>query len=323
VIAMGLSPQYDVNTQDVPARPLDRIVVGVDFTEVSLAAAQWVGRHLARDATLTLVHVIPPPPLPNVLQLRAARMPDPESRLRTRLQSMRGALHGLAGVVGGTTTGVEVRVGDPAVQLPAYANMVDADLLVVGANSVFHAAPRRETATTDRLLRRLARPGLVARNVQSAPKTVLVALADDAAASVLDVARMVAAPSGARLVALRLADRGPAGDTTVSVKPRDAVANDEQVRMIVDVTRELRADVIVIGSYTSATNVDDDVAHLLAGTADCSVLVVPYRTVRRPRRRLHLDVLGHVQRSLAAGSQPDDAGPPRPAATVCGTDDAA
>jgi len=236
---------------------------------------------------------------------------------------MRGALHGLAGVVGGTTTGVEVRVGDPAVQLPAYANMVDADLLVVGANSVFHAAPRRETATTDRLLRRLARPGLVARNVQSAPKTVLVALADDAAASVLDVARMVAAPSGARLVALRLADRGPAGDTTVSVKPRDAVANDEQVRMIVDVTRELRADVIVIGSYTSATNVDDDVAHLLAGTADCSVLVVPYRTVRRPRRRLHLDVLGHVQRSLAAGSQPDDAGPPRPAATVCGTDDAA
>jgi len=291
VIAMGLSTQHDVNTQDVPVRPLDRIVVGVEFTEVSLAAAQWVGRHLARDATLTLVHVIPPP-LPNVSRLRSVRMPAPDSRLRARIQSMYGALHGLARVIGGTSTGVEVRVGDPAVQLPAYADMVDADLLVVGGNSLFHVAPRQETATTDRLLRQLARPGLVARNVQSAPKTVLVALADDGAASVLDVARMVAVPSGARVVALRLAEGGSATEASVSAMPRDAVANDEQVRRIVDVTRELRADVIVIGSHTRATDVDDDVAHLLARTADCSVLVVPHSTVRRPRQRLHLDVPG-------------------------------
>ncbi len=319
---MRLSPQHDVNTQDVPARPFDRIVVGVEFTEVSLAAAQWVGRHLARGATLTLVHVVPPP-LPNVLRIGSVRMPDHDGRLRARIQSMYGALHGLARVIGGTTTGVEVRVGDPAVQLPAYADMIDADLLVVAGNSLFHVAPRQETATTDRLLRQLARPGLVARNVQSAPKTVLVALADDGAASVLDVARMVAAPSGARVVALRLADRGPAREASVWAKPRDAVANDEQVRMIVDVTRELRADVIVIGSHTSATDGDDDVAHLLARTADCSVLVVPHPTVARARRRLHLDVPGHVRRPLAGGSQPDDTGPPRPATTVCGTDDAA
>ena len=323
MIAMRLSPQHEVDTQDVPPRPLDRIVVGVKFTEVSLAAAQWVGRHLARDATLTLVHVIPPPPLPNVLRLRSVRVPDPDSRLRARIQSMCGALHGLAGVIGGTSTGVEVRVGDPAVQLPAYADMVDADLLVVGGNSLFHVAPRQETATTDRLLRQLARPGLVARNVHAALRTVLVALADDAAASVLDVARMVAAPSGARVVALRLADRGPTREPSVSAKSRDAVANDEQVRMIVGVTRELRADVIVIGSHTSATDVDDDVARSLASTADCSVLVVPHSTAPRPRQWLHPEVSGHVQRPLAAGVQPDDTGPPRPAARVCGTNDAA
>ena len=184
--------------QAVPTLPLDCIVVGVDFSEVSLAAAQWVGRHLARDAALTLVHVIEPPPSPNVLRLRSARMPDAESRLRARIESLRGALHGLSGVLGGTDTRVEVRVGDPAVQLPAYADLVEADLVVVGGNAVSRAAPRHETATTDRLLRYLSRPGLVARNIQAAPTTVLAALEGDAAASVLTVARMVAAPCETR-----------------------------------------------------------------------------------------------------------------------------
>ena len=155
----------DAFQQDVTARPLDRIVVGVDFSEVSLAAAQWVGRHLARDAALTLVHVVEPPPLPNVSRLHSARMPDLESRLQGRIESLRGALHGLSTVVGGTGTRVEVRVGDPALQLAAYADMVAADLVVVGGNAVSRTAPRHETATTHRLLRRLARPGLVARNV--------------------------------------------------------------------------------------------------------------------------------------------------------------
>ena len=159
----------------------DRIVVGVDFTEVSLAAAQWVGRHLARDATLTLVHVIPPPS-PNVLRIRSVPMPDRNGRLRARIQSMYGALHGLARVVGGTTTGVEVRVGDPAVQLPAYADMVDNlhrvqrlpstqlfDLLAargarchnerVGAGSA-HGRQQREFA---HLLRHLEVLGLIAK----------------------------------------------------------------------------------------------------------------------------------------------------------------
>jgi len=175
---------------------------------------------------------------------------------------------------------------------------------------VFHVAPRQETATTDRLIRRLGRPGLVARNVQSAPKTVLVALAEDGAASVLDVARMVATPSGARVVTLRLADRRPSREGSVSVRSPDAAVNEEQVRMIVGVARDVRADVIVIATHASGLDVDnavdDDVARLLARTANCSVLVVPHPTVSRPRR-LHLDVPGHVRRPMAAGSQPDDA----------------
>jgi nucleotide-binding universal stress UspA family protein len=319
--------------QAVPALPLDRIVVGIDFSRVSLAAAQWVGRHLARDAALTLVHVIEPPPLPNVLQLRSARMPDAESRLRARIESLRGALHGLSGVLGGTDTRVEVRVGDPALQLSAYADLVEADLVVVGGNAVSRAAPRRETATTDRLLRHLSRPGLVARNVQAAPTTVLAALDGDAAASVLTVARMVAAPCAARVATLGLADTTPFGslerrahllrETGVLVKTPDAVVKREQVRMIIDVARKLRAEVIVIGSHVSATEDDDDAANMLARTANCSVLVVPHAAEPRPRRAHHLDVMAHVQRCRSADSQYGGTGPTRPAASLCGKGDAA
>ena len=294
----------DAFQQDVTARPLDSIVVGVDFSEVSLAAAQWVGRHLARDAALTLVHVMEPPPLPNVLRLRSATTPDSERRSRARIESLRGALHGLSGVVGGTDTKVEIRVGDVAAQLAAYADLVDADLVVVGGNAVSHAAPRHETATTVRLLRQLSRPGLVARNIPAAPTTVLAVLDGDATESVLSVARMVAAPCEARVVTLRLADTTPVGslerrkyllrETSIMVKTPDAAFKREQVRMIIDVGRKLRADVIVVASRVSATEDDDDAAHMLARTANCSVLVVPDPAEPRSRRALHLDGMGHV-----------------------------
>ena len=316
----------DACQQDATARPLEGIVVGVDFSEVSLAAAQWVGRHLARDAALALVHVIEPPPLPNVLRVRSARIPDLERGLRARIESLRGALHGLSGVVGGTRTTVAVRVGDPALQLAAYADMIEADLVVVGGNAVSRAAPHHETATTGRLLRRLARPGLVARNAQAAPTTVLAALADDVAVPVLTVAQMIAAPCAARVTTLRLANttsvgsvarvEHPTRETRIPVETRDAAAKRQQVRMIIDVARKLSADVIVIGSHVSATGDDDDAAHMLARIAHCSVLVVPQPAKALPRRPLHLDVMGHVRRCESAGSQSDCPGPTRPAATL-------
>jgi nucleotide-binding universal stress UspA family protein len=297
VIVMRLSPQHDSIAPGVADWALGRIVVGIDFTETSLAAAAWASRHLARGATLTLVHVVTPPPLPNVSRLQSDRTPEPGSRLQARVRSMRGALRGLGGAVAGTSTTVEVRVGDPAVQLARYANMVAADLLVVGGNAVFRASSIRGTATTDRLLRQLARPGLVVRNGRSALRTVLVALADATMSSVLAVARTLAAPSGARVVTLRLADTVPAGSRRLSTNSHDTLAKEEQVRMINDVAGELRADVIVIGSDTSATGADDDdVARLLARTAERSVLVVP-RPTERWSRRLHLDIPGTWKRS--------------------------
>jgi nucleotide-binding universal stress UspA family protein len=129
---------------------------------------------------------------------------------------------------------------------------------------------------------------------------VLAALDGDGAASVLAVARMVAAPCAAGVATLRLADAAEVGslerrerlrrETSIRAKTPDAVAKREQVRTIIDVARKVRAEVIVIGSHVSATADNDDAARLLARTANCSVLVVPNRAEPRPQRPLPVDV---------------------------------
>lgn len=263
MIGMHASPLRDSTGRDTAVRPLDRIVVGVDFSEMSLATAQWVARHLGRDAALTLVHVITDPLLPTVSQWRS-RQRDVDGLFRTRTESLRGALRGLAKVVGGSNTGIEVRLGDSALQLAAYADLVDADLVVVGGTSRFHAAPRHETATTDRLLRHLTQPALVARSTPVPLTSVLAVLASDDGAAVLNFAQSVAVPSGARVTTLRLSHG------------RHGMTANEQARMILDVARGQRAEVIAIGSAKAARDDDEDIARVLARTAACSVLVVPH-----------------------------------------------
>ena len=268
--------QRPLAAHHVTSQPLARVVVGIDFSEVSLATAQWVGRHLAREATLTLVHVIADPLLPNVLRLQAGGSGASDGPFQARMQSLRGALRGLAAVVGGAETRVEVRVGDPALQLAAYADIVGADLVVVGGSSAFHAAPRGDTATTDRLLRHLARPGLVVRNVSARPGTVVAAIADNTEESVLALAQSVASPCSARVGTIRVPSetRIPSLETGRHPHADDPVAS-ERAQRVIDAAGALRADIIVIARDEPAPGVDDDVARLVARTATCSVLIVP------------------------------------------------
>src|SRR5690242_21755620 len=47
---------------------LKRVVLGIDFSDASLGTARWAARHLAPDAELALVHVIPLAPPPGFLR---------------------------------------------------------------------------------------------------------------------------------------------------------------------------------------------------------------------------------------------------------------
>lgn len=309
-----VSPPQEPQGANTTVRLPNRVVVGVDFSEVSLATAQWVARHLGLYATLTLVHVVNDPLLPNVSQ-RRSRQQNAEGLFRTRLRSLRGALRGLADVVGGQNTEIQLRVGDPALQLASYADIVDADLVVVGGNSNFHAAPRHETATTDRLLRHLTQAALVVRNRPVPPKSVLAVFTPDVAAPVLDFAHLVAIPSKAHVTTLRLSGgRGSrslkAADSSVLHMAarggtKDSMLPNEQVRMILDVARAQRAEVIAIGSSAAARGVDDDIARVLARTAACSVLVVPQSA--RTRRDSSVPMTRWIAQSVAVPNEPDAA----------------
>ena len=291
---MVTSHQNDLDARDTAACRLDRIVVGVDFTEASLAVAKWVGRCFSQTAEVTLLHVAPVWLTANVPGDRSNRLTGPGSRPGERMRSLRGALRGLASTMGRTCTVVQVRVGDPATELATYADLVGADLVVVGGNARYHVAPRYETATTERLLRRMSRPVLVVRNVQTPPTAVLAAVADDAnAMSVLRAAwRVVARPCKARVVGLRVVDQRSEGSTewlecslrTAGIPPDASdvmVVEGEPLRKILDVARRLRTDIIAVGTDARVGEVrpcedSDDVAHRLVRTATCSVLVVPH-----------------------------------------------
>jgi len=74
----------------------------------------------------------------------------------------------MAAVIGGANNGIEVRVGDPALQLAACAELVDADLVVVGGTAGFHAALADDVAAP---VLAFARTSLSSGVVQLVPTT--------------------------------------------------------------------------------------------------------------------------------------------------------
>ena len=178
---------------------IDRVVVGVDFSEASLAAAAWAGRQLAPEAELVLVFVAPSSE--SRFALRDEDWEGDSSESMTE-PSLRGALHGLATLLGSARVAIELRVGDPATELARVAEAHQANLIVVGGR------PRHDAPVVGELLRRTDRPVLVARDVpEGAPRTVLAALANDTAApAILQAAWLVARPCSATVAALHVVD---------------------------------------------------------------------------------------------------------------------
>ena len=183
-----------------------RIVVGVDFDEPSLATARWLARYCAAGTELVLVHVLPIPRAPAFLhgQLRSS-----EHFVSQVAPAMRGGLEGLASSFGTPRlpVRVEVRVGEPAEQLAAVAEEVNATLVCVG-----HARSRQDGArsgrnTVDRLARRLSIPLLQGAPEARRPARILVAVdGGPQSDAILATAWELAERLGARLDALHVLD---------------------------------------------------------------------------------------------------------------------
>ena len=174
---------------------LDRVVIAIDFSERSIAAARWAAKSFAPSAELVLVHVLTVPRVPRFLSGRYPMPGEADAwRARAQLQLRQLGRQLRSGIVWD-----EVRVGKPDDQVLAVARDYDADLIVVGSHRDRLALWNRLGSTAERVLRGADVPVLVVHGAPQVPPRRLLAAVDDsrAAAAVIVHAHALAARFGA------------------------------------------------------------------------------------------------------------------------------
>jgi nucleotide-binding universal stress UspA family protein len=137
---------------------LRKIVVGVDFTDASLAAARWAATHFAPDAEIVLVHVMPSVRVPSFVR---AHLPPPAEVAPATARALYGGLRGLADLIAGRRARAQVLRGGPAEALGLIAEEVGADVLCVGRGRRRRGSARFGATTPQRLLACTGVPTLV------------------------------------------------------------------------------------------------------------------------------------------------------------------
>jgi nucleotide-binding universal stress UspA family protein len=175
-----------------------KIVIGVDFSDASLAGARWVATHLAPQAELFVVHVVPIPSAPIYLREYV------ESTIHQRMNSaerLYTALRGFAGLLGAPRVRVGIRTGVPWTELARVAHEVKADLICVGRGHKRQGSSRFGATTPQRLIAIAKVPVLVIPQVVvRRPLRVLAALsARDGEEPVTAVAEALASAWASRL----------------------------------------------------------------------------------------------------------------------------
>jgi nucleotide-binding universal stress UspA family protein len=168
-----------------------KIVVGIDFSEASLAAARWVADHLAPDAELLLVHVVSLPTPPIYLQDEIGPTINQRSTLAPRLYA---ALSAFGELLGPGRVRVGIRTGVAWSALARVANEVKADLICVGRGNKRKGSSRFGATTPQRLLAVSGVPVMVIpAGVTAKPDRITVALSGrPGGESVLPVAAKLA-----------------------------------------------------------------------------------------------------------------------------------
>ena len=150
------------------------IVVGIDFSERSLATARWVAHHLPPDAELVFVHVIPEPETPDFLRPHLKGVVEEVTSIASALIP---GLRGVADLVARGRHRVEVVSGPAADGLAHVAAGVGADLICLGRRRLRRGGARFGATTAHRLLARTRVPVLVVPGGEhSSPTRILAAL---------------------------------------------------------------------------------------------------------------------------------------------------
>jgi nucleotide-binding universal stress UspA family protein len=172
-----------------PRPRIERVVVGVDFSDPSLHAARWAARHFAPGAELLLVHVIHLPPDPLSIGGHSSQR---ERALETARAAAEIRLRELSDSIAARLIPPEIRVGTPDEEIVRVAGEYDADLVVIGRRGGRAGVRGWMGTTAQRVVRRSTVPVLVAReqtggDTNGVVSRVLIAVDDsDVATTVLE-----------------------------------------------------------------------------------------------------------------------------------------
>jgi universal stress protein A len=226
-VGTGVVPSPTPEAASTPATDADDCVVfGIDFSPVSLAAARWATRHLARPDRALLVHVVPsadPDTAPGV------DLPNATQGLHRELHRLRpallGGLGGLAAVLRLSQVRTVVRVGSPSASLATLAASEDARLLVLGRRRDAARMRIGEPNVVERVARRAPCAVVVVPEGTAEPIEHVIAAVDggSSAKHVVDTALRLARTSGAALTLLHvLSPSRGSYDRLVRPRRRDA-----------------------------------------------------------------------------------------------------
>jgi nucleotide-binding universal stress UspA family protein len=182
---------------------LERVVIGIDFSEPSIAAARWAVRRFAPGAQIVLTHVISVPEPPRFLR---GRFPPTDALVSTARDGAERRLKELSATLGADRVWLEVRSGAPSEEIARVASTYDADAIVVGAHGQRPGVWGRIGSTAEMLVRHSSVPVLLATGLRDAKiRHVLVALDDsEVAHAAARWANFVATRESARVTALHV-----------------------------------------------------------------------------------------------------------------------
>jgi nucleotide-binding universal stress UspA family protein len=288
----------------------DRIVMAVDFSERSIAAAQWVAHHFAPRAELVLVHVLELPPPPSFWPRRRWLRADDTETYRTGAQTR---LRQLGEQIGRGLAWEEVRIGRPEDEVLRVARESEADLIAIGSHRERAGFWNRFGSTAERILGGAEVPVLIVHGAPRAAPRMLLAAVDDSLTGeqVIECASALAERLGAtgRLLhvlpsaahhlpffpgELLVHDRGLAearneivhathewlreriGDESTALTP--LVQQGHTPEVILREARMAGADLLVLGRERKGTirrHLLGSVAGTVIRGANCPVLVIP------------------------------------------------
>jgi nucleotide-binding universal stress UspA family protein len=185
------------------AMRLNTIVVGIDFSERSLATARWVAHHLSPGAQLIFVHVVPEPETPSFLRPHLKGVLEEVSDIAPALTP---GLRGVADLVAHGRHRIEIVSGIAADGLAQVAADAGADLICLGRRRLRRGGARFGATTAHRLLARTRVPVLIVPGGDhSTPTRILAALdARDGGDAVVRGAARLAGSREARVDAVHV-----------------------------------------------------------------------------------------------------------------------